>query len=128
MSGQQLGSWIKLRAASARIAIFLPHRSRRPESALQAAQNTPVRTLSIADQWSKLASALERAQRSVEHAKSLQAAATQKLDLAQYGLQTLMDDLAAVMTVPGRRQAAPVHVLGSNVVRASTGRPAAYAA
>lgn len=114
-----LGNW---RLAAARAAgISAVDSARQPHS-------TSVRSLSLADQWLKLTSVLVRAQRGVEHAKSLQTAAAQKLDLAQYGLQTLVDDLSTVMTVPGRRQAAPVHVLGSNQPRAHIDRPAAYAA
>ncbi len=44
-------------------------------------------------------------------AADLQSSATQQLDLAQYGLTTLMDELSAVMSVPGRRERAQVYRL-----------------
>ncbi|MFN0218798.1 MAG: hypothetical protein ACKVP4_08310 [Hyphomicrobium sp.] len=49
--------------------------------------------------------------RGAEEANRRQTAATQQLDLAQYALYTLGDELAAVMAIPGRREPASVHVL-----------------
>ena len=65
--------------------------------------------LTVAQQWSRLASVLESAISGAANAGRRQAAATQQLDLAQYGLSTLGDELAAVMHVPGRRERATVH-------------------
>lgn len=65
--------------------------------------------LTVAQQWSRLASVVDAAITGAADAGRRQAAATQQLDLAQYGLSTLGDELAAVMHVPGRRERATVH-------------------
>jgi predicted amidohydrolase len=59
--------------------------------------------LSPADQWSSVSAVLEASVAGAEEAHKLQTAATQLLDLAQYGISTLVDELSAVMTIPGRR-------------------------
>ncbi|MGQ0457281.1 MAG: hypothetical protein ACT4OU_09480 [Hyphomicrobium sp.] len=66
---------------------------------------------SVEQQWSRLSAVLKSAIDGAEDAHRRQAAATQQLDLAQYALHTLGDELAAVMTIPGRREPASVHVL-----------------
>lgn len=68
---------------------------------------TPER-LSAAAQWSKAAGVVEMAIGRAKSAADLQAAATRQLDLAQYGLSSVLDELAAVMAVPGRRERAKV--------------------
>ena len=85
-----------------------------PSSASARHEAVPVATpkrLSLAEQWIRLTGVLSTAISGAQNAGQLQAAATQQLDLAQYALSTLMDELAAVMTVPGRREPASVHVL-----------------
>jgi hypothetical protein len=74
--------------------------------------------LTLADQWARMTGVVERAIGSAGETRKLQAAATQQLDLAQYALSTLMDELSAVMLVPGRRERAPVYVLETGAVRA----------
>ncbi len=74
--------------------------------------------LSLADQWDRLAGVLGGAITNAQQAKQLQSSATQQLDLAQYALSTLMDELSAVMLVPGRRERAAVYVLETAPQRA----------
>ena len=70
--------------------------------------------LTGADQWSALSRILTSAVVGAEEAGRLQTAATQQLDLAQYGISTLIDELAAVMTLTGRRdRMATLYVLGA---------------
>ncbi len=79
----------------------------------QAVRAAPQR-LSLSDQWVKVVSVLSNAIQGADAAKTLQSAATQQLDLAQYGLTTLVDELSAVMNVQGRRvRGATVHVFGA---------------
>ena len=61
------------------------------------------------DQWQRVSGTLTQAVSRAEQAHTLQTAATRQLDLAQYALITLMDELSAVMTVPSRRGPAMVH-------------------
>ncbi len=98
-----------LRRALARVA------GKPPLEAMAAAETAPFRSAAVtpkrigpAAQWARLNEVIGSAVASATSATQKQATATQKLDLAQYGLLTLMDDLAAVMTVPGRRERATV--------------------
>lgn len=76
---------------------------------LRQTANVQLARISLADQWQSLSGTLTQAIGRAEQAHVLQSAATRQLDLAQYGLSTLMDELSAVMTVPGRRGPAMVH-------------------
>ena len=68
------------------------------------------RPMTLAEQWSKISAILERSVDGARVATDKQSAATQQLDLAQYGLITLVDELSAVMALPGRRsRTATVH-------------------
>jgi hypothetical protein len=68
--------------------------------------------LTIADQWNYLADIVKGAASRAEEATRCHASATLQLDLAQYALSSLVDELSAVMDVGGRRRLATVHVLG----------------
>lgn len=83
-----------------------------PAVAAGALRGEP-RRLDAAAQWAKVSTVLSTSIAGARAVADLQATATQKLDLAQYGLSTLMDELASVMVVPGRRQRAQVvhHVM-----------------
>jgi hypothetical protein len=71
--------------------------------------------LTDSDQWSALSKVLTSAVVGAEEAGRLQKAATQQLDLAQYGISMLVDELSAVMTVAGRRdRLATLYVLGNS--------------
>lgn len=71
--------------------------------------------LDLADQWNKLAGVLSTAIEGVGSVREMQAAATQQLDLAQYGIITLVDELAAVMNLPGRQaRPATVHAFAAH--------------
>lgn len=77
------------------------------------------RPMSLADQWSRVTSVLVQSVDAARVATEMQSAATQQLDLAQYGLITLMDELSGVMTIPGRRtRSATVHAFNSAVENA----------
>ncbi len=83
----------------------------------EAPVTAPAR-LTLADQWIRMTGVVEGAIASAGETRKLQAAAIQQLDLAQYALSTLMDELSAVMLVPGRRERAAVYVLETGQVRA----------
>ena len=68
--------------------------------------------LTIAEQWGRISGIITGAASRAEEATRCHASATLQLDLAQYALTSLVDELAAVMDVGGRRRRATVHVLG----------------
>lgn len=70
------------------------------------------RRLTLTDQWNRLAEIIRTAAWRADEATRCQTAAAVQLDLAQYGLTTLVDELSAVMDMQGRRRRATVHVLG----------------
>ncbi len=70
------------------------------------------RRLSLAEQWNHLSDIVMGAASRAEEATRCHASATLQLDLAQYALTSLVDELSAVMDVGGRRRRATVHVLG----------------
>ncbi|MBS0269700.1 MAG: hypothetical protein JSS54_12060 [Proteobacteria bacterium] len=70
------------------------------------------RRLSLAEQWSQISGIVMGAASRAEEATRCHASATLQLDLAQYALTSLVDELSAVMDVGGRRRRATVHVLG----------------
>lgn len=71
------------------------------------------RRLSLADQWSRLSDIVMGAAQQAETATRCHASATQQIDLAQYALASLIDELSAVMDMGDRvRRRATVHVLG----------------
>jgi hypothetical protein len=69
------------------------------------------RRMTLAEQWNRLAAIIKTAVSRADEATRCQAAAAVQLDLAQYGLTTLVDELSAVMDMQGRRRRATVHVL-----------------
>lgn len=70
------------------------------------------RRLTLQDQWSRLSEIVIGAASRAEEASRCQASATLQLDLAQYALSSLVDELSAVMDMGGRRRRATIHVLG----------------
>ncbi|CAA2143518.1 hypothetical protein [Hyphomicrobium sp. ghe19] len=68
--------------------------------------------LSISEQWGHISGIITGAASRAEEATRCHASATLQLDLAQYALTSLVDELTAVMDVGGRRRRATVHVLG----------------
>ena len=82
-----------------------------------APKAAPLR-LTLAEQWARLAGVLNAAISGTGEARQLHAAAAQQLDLAQYALSMMMDELSAVMMIPGRRERASVHVLDMSPARA----------
>ena len=102
-------------------------KSVQPVQAAQRVQAVPGR-MTLADQWSKITSVLVRSVEGASAVKDMQSAATQQLDLAQYGLSTLVDELAAVMAMPGQANIAPsryansatVHAFGANIEAAGS--------
>jgi hypothetical protein len=69
------------------------------------------RRLTISEQWDRISGIIVGAASRAEEATRCHASATQQLDLAQYALTSLVDELSAVMDVGGRRRRATVHVL-----------------
>ena len=82
---------------------------RRSVAASRPATTVVSARLSMPDQWQRVSGTLTQAVGRAEQAHTLHSAATRQLDLAQYALITLMDELSAVMTVPSRRETAQVH-------------------
>jgi hypothetical protein len=70
------------------------------------------RRLTITDQWNFLSDIVMGAASRAEEAARCHASATLQLDLAQYALTSLVDELSGVMEMGGRRRRATVHVLG----------------
>ena len=81
-----------------------------PESQKAAPFIEPAR-LTLAEQWARLVHIIKAAFSRAEEAARCHSAAALQIDLAQYGLITLVDELSAVMEMPGRRRRATVHVL-----------------
>ncbi len=72
------------------------------------------RRLSLADQWAFLTDIVMGAVLRTNEASRCHAAATQQIDLAQYALMSLVDELSAVMDMGDRvRRRATIHVLGA---------------
>jgi hypothetical protein len=67
--------------------------------------------LTFAEQWSHLSDTIKGALSCAEDATRCHASAALQLDLAQYALSSLVDELSAVMDVGGRRRPANVHML-----------------
>jgi hypothetical protein len=77
-------------------------------------QTRAVQMLSPEDQWSKLTGILHTSIGLAAATQEKQVSATHQLDLAQYALTTLVDELSAVMTLPGRRsRTATLHMFAN---------------
>ncbi|MEQ1653677.1 MAG: hypothetical protein ABL897_14410 [Hyphomicrobium sp.] len=111
--GQRFGALAGLVGSALNAA---PQLVARPASSLPVAKAPAsiAARLTVVDQWSKLSSILNASIGGAVAAHDMQSAATRQLDLAQYGLTTLVDELSAVMSIPGRRsRSATLHQLGS---------------
>jgi hypothetical protein len=69
------------------------------------------RRLTLVEQWNSLSNIIKGAFFSAEEASRCHKSAALQLDLAQYALTSLVDELSAVMDVGERRRVATVHVL-----------------
>jgi hypothetical protein len=76
----------------------------------EAMANGEPRRLALVEQWNYLSDIIKSAFVSAEEASRCHKSAALQLDLAQYALNSLVDELSAVMDVGGRRRAATVHV------------------
>ena len=74
----------------------------------KAPADLPAR-LSMSSQFHRLAGLIASAIARQRNAGELQAAAARQLDLAQYGLKKLIDDLAFAIDIPARPLAVPVY-------------------
>lgn len=83
----------------------------RGSKTVTVAANTESRRLTLVEQWDSLSDIIKGAFCSAEEATRCHKSAGLQLDLAQYALTSLVDELAAVMDVGGRRRVATVHVL-----------------
>ena len=72
------------------------------------------RRLSLEDQWDRLSNVIAGASASAAEADRCQQSAGLQLDLAQYGLKMLVEELSSVMTIPGRRPASTIHIFESS--------------
>lgn len=84
--------------------VFLPAKA--------APRQVEPRRLTLSEQWNHIATIVTGAASRAEEAARCHASATLQLDLAQYALTSLVDELSAVMDVGGRRRRATVHVFG----------------
>jgi hypothetical protein len=88
-------------------------------SPIKVPEATPVRRpeprrMTLADQWAYLTDIIMGAASRAEEATRCHVSATQQLDLAQYALCSMIDELSAVMDMGGRvRRRASVHVFGA---------------
>ncbi|MBA2126252.1 hypothetical protein DLM45_08450 [Hyphomicrobium methylovorum] len=90
------------------------------------ARETPFvepRRLSLSEQWDRLATIVRGAVTRAEDAGRAHASAALQIDLAQYALISLVDELAAVMDVGDRRRRSNVHVLELQPTPPMTPRP-----
>jgi hypothetical protein len=74
------------------------------------ARTVEPRPLTLIEQWAYLSDTIKGALSRTEEATRCHKSAALQLDLAQYALASLVDELAAVMDVGGRRQPATIHV------------------
>lgn len=118
--GSFIAAWIgRSGVSTARVA---PSRSVAHSIVAHSVVGPAPARLRAPDQWAKLNGILARAVGGADAARQLQASATQQLDLAQYGLTTLVDELSAIMTIPGRQsRTATLHVIGAGIDVAVTG-------
>lgn len=105
------GIYAAISRASASVFDFLRSQMTSSSAKEMPRQSEP-RRLSIAEQWSQISGIVMGAASRAEEATRCHASATLQLDLAQYALTSLVDELSAVMDVGGRRRRATVHVLG----------------
>ncbi len=69
------------------------------------------RRLTFVEQWARLSDTVKGALSRAEEATRCHTSAALQLDLAQYALTSLVDELSAVMDMGGRRRPASVHML-----------------
>lgn len=83
-----------------------------PEAAGNAPQGAtlPQSPQTLSGQWDRLSSIISGAVSGAEQAGQLHHAATRQIDLAQYALASLVDELSGVMAVRDKRPLAVVHV------------------
>ncbi|MGO4682557.1 hypothetical protein [Hyphomicrobium sp. 2TAF46] len=105
------GIYAAISRASASVFDFLRSQMTSSSAKEMPRQSEP-RRLSLAEQWSQISGIVMGAASRAEEATRCHASATLQLDLAQYALTSLVDELSAVMDVGGRRRRATVHVLG----------------
>lgn len=67
--------------------------------------------MTLAEQWARLTDIIKSAVLGAEAASRCHSSAGMQLDLAQYALTSLVDELSAVMDVGGRRKRGNIHVL-----------------
>ena len=82
----------------------------KPQNADNARYVEP-RRMTFVEQWAHLSETVKGALSRAEEATRCHTSAALQLDLAQYALTSLVDELSAVMDVGGRRRPASVHML-----------------
>jgi hypothetical protein len=77
-------------------------------------QRAEPRPLTLSEQWAALTGIVMGAAARAEEAVRCHVSATQQIDLAQYALSSMIDELSAVMDMGGRvRRRATIHVFGA---------------
>ena len=127
-----LGTW-RSALSSARIWLFsrpetAPPKARQNINPAQHARPVVAR-LSAVEQWERVSGVLTRSSGQATHARELQDRALQQIDLASYAFNNIVDELAAVMALPARREPAVVHLFEPALARIKErGAVAAYKA
>jgi len=85
-------------------------RAAKPQK-VESIQYVEPRRLTFVEQWAYLSETVKGALSRAEEATRCHTSAALQLDLAQYALTSLVDELSAVMDVGGRRRPASVHML-----------------
>lgn len=130
-----IGNW-RSALSSARIWLFSRPEAAPPKArpnikpAQHAQPSLPVvARLSAVEQWERVSGVLTRSSGQASHARELQGRALQQIDLASYAFNNIVDELAAVMALPARREPAVVHLFEPALARIKErGAVAAYKA
>lgn len=106
-----VGDFPAISRARARVRGMVYSRFTKRNRETVPAANTEPRRLTLVEQWNSLSNIIKGAFFSAEEATRCHKSAALQLDLAQYALISLVDELSAVMDVGVRRREATVHVL-----------------
>jgi hypothetical protein len=114
-----------LAAAAERFKAWSVKRSKSEKPASLAPKIGEPLRLSLAEQWAKVSAIVLGASAKADEASKCHSSAAMQLDLAQYGLTSLLAELTIVMDVGVRPMPATVHVLRRPKAKALAGAMAA---
>lgn len=83
----------------------------RPHAGSETKIAAALKPMTLADQWARVSSIISTASEKAAEAGRCQTAAAMQLDLAHYGLTSLIAELSTVMDIGARPASASVHVL-----------------